>query len=71
MDRELHQKKITELNELSFKNIDISKIRTTGIGLKISKQIVDLHQGSISFASVQNEFFEVSFHFRFSTLPIR
>ena len=50
--------KITELNELSFKNIDISKIRTTGIGLKISKQIVDLHQGSISFASVQNEFFE-------------
>ena len=50
--------KIAELNELSFKNIDISKIRTTGIGLKISKQIVDLHQGSISFASVQNEFFE-------------
>lgn len=50
--------KIAELNELSFKDIDISKIRTTGIGLKISKQIVDLHQGSISFASVQNEFFE-------------
>lgn len=50
--------KIAELNELSFKNIDISKIRTTGIGLKISKQIVDLHQGSISFASVQTEFFE-------------
>ena len=42
----------------TIKNIDISKIRTTGIGLKISKQIVDLHQGSISFASVQNEFFE-------------
>lgn len=50
--------KLAELNKASFNNIDISKIRFNGIGLKISKQIIHLHHGQLIFDSQKGQYFE-------------
>ncbi|WP_420285436.1 sensor histidine kinase [Enterococcus cecorum] len=51
---QLHQ-----LNSLDEKNFDIAFIRTTGIGLYISKRIIQLNQGELKISSKYKQFFKV------------
>ena len=61
MDRGSFTRKIANLMNYPLKTLIFLKLERLELA-KISKQIVDLHQGSISFASVQNEFFG-KYHF--------
>ncbi|MGT2729772.1 sensor histidine kinase [Streptococcus phocae subsp. salmonis] len=55
-------KKINEIEKFEF---DISGVRRSGMGLKISKQIVEAHNGKLSFTSKKGEYFQTII-----TLPI-
>ncbi|HHJ7388578.1 TPA: sensor histidine kinase, partial [Streptococcus pyogenes] len=44
---------------------DMSGVRRSGMGLKISKQIIDLHDGNMIITSTQGQYFQTVI-----TLPI-
>ena len=50
-------KNINKIEEFSF---DISGVRRSGIGLKITKQIVDLHNGDMAITSQVGEYFQTT-----------
>lgn len=50
--------RLKNINKIEEFNFDISGVRRSGIGLKISNQIVDLHGGSMIITSEQGEYFQ-------------
>lgn len=50
-------KNINKIEEFDF---DISGVRRSGMGLKITKQIVELHNGDMQISSKLNEYFQTS-----------
>ncbi|WP_025729213.1 sensor histidine kinase [Atopobacter phocae] len=52
-------KSINDYNIEEF-NFDISGVRRSGMGLKISQQIIDLHDGQLILTSQQGEYFQSS-----------
>lgn len=50
--------KLKNINKIEEFNFDISGVRRSGMGLKISNQIVDLHGGSMIITSEQGEYFQ-------------
>ena len=46
---------IANLFEPFFRASNVSKIEGTGLGLKISKQYIEMHEGKLSIESVENE----------------
>ncbi|HFU3789926.1 TPA: ATP-binding protein [Streptococcus suis] len=42
-----------------IEEFDISGIRRHGMGLKISKQIIEVHEGTFKVESKENQFFKV------------
>ncbi len=57
--------RLNNINEIGKFDFDISGVRRSGMGLKISKQIIDLHQGTMDITSEQGKFFQTSI-----TLPL-
>ena len=57
--------RLKNINKIEEFNFDISGVRRSGMGLKISNQIVDLHGGSMIITSEQGEDFQTEI-----TLPI-
>lgn len=49
---------LKNINKIEEFNFDISGVRRSGMGLKISNQIVDLHGGSMIITSEQGEYFQ-------------
>lgn len=49
---------LKNINKIEEFNFDISGVRRSGMGLKISNQIVDLHGGSMIVTSEQGEYFQ-------------
>ena len=49
---------LKNINKIEDFNFDISGVRRSGMGLKISNQIVDLHGGSMIITSEQGEYFQ-------------
>ncbi|EHJ51726.1 ATPase/histidine kinase/DNA gyrase B/HSP90 domain protein [Streptococcus macacae NCTC 11558] len=49
--------KLNRLYEEEITEFDISGIRRHGIGLKISKQIIEVHNGTMKIQSKENQFF--------------
>ena len=49
---------LKNINKIEEFNFDISGARRSGMGLKISNQIVDLHGGSMIITSEQGEYFQ-------------
>lgn len=49
---------LKNINKIEEFNFDISGVRKSGMGLKISNQIVDLHGGSMIITSEQGEYFQ-------------
>lgn len=50
--------RLKNINKIEEFNFDISGVRRSGMGLKISNQIVDLHGGSMIITSEQGEYFQ-------------
>ena len=50
--------RLKNINKIEEFNFDISGVRRSGMGLKISNQIVDLHGGSMIITSEQREYFQ-------------
>lgn len=50
--------RLKNINKIEEFNFDISGVRRSGMGLKISNQIVDLHRGSMIITSEQGEYFQ-------------
>ena len=50
--------RLKNINKIEEFNFDISGARRSGMGLKISNQIVDLHGGSMIITSEQGEYFQ-------------
>ena len=50
--------RLKNINKIKEFNFDISGVRRSGMGLKISNQIVDLHGGSMIITSEQGEYFQ-------------
>lgn len=50
--------RLKNINKIEEFNFDISGVRRSGMGLKISNQIVDLHGGSMIITSQQGEYFQ-------------
>ena len=50
--------RLKNINKIEEFNFDISGVRRSGMGLKISNQIVDLHGGSMIIISEQGEYFQ-------------
>lgn len=50
--------RLKNINKIEEFNFDISGVRRSGMGLKISNQIVDLHGGSMIIKSEQGEYFQ-------------
>ncbi len=48
------------INNIEEFNFDISGVRRSGIGLKISKQIIDLHNGNFVITSQQGKYFQTT-----------
>lgn len=57
--------RLRNINEIEKFEFDISGVRRSGMGLKISKQIVEAHNGKLSFTSKKGEYFQTII-----TLPI-
>lgn len=52
--------RLKNINKIEEFHFDISGVRRSGIGLKITKQIVDLHNGDMSISSQQGEYFQTT-----------
>ncbi|HFR3245758.1 TPA: sensor histidine kinase, partial [Streptococcus suis] len=52
--------RLNNINKIEEFNFDISGVRRSGIGLKITKQIVDLHGGDMFISSQQGEYFQTT-----------
>lgn len=50
--------RLKNINKIEEFNFDISGVRRSGMGLKISNQIVDLHGGSMIITSEQGDYFQ-------------
>ena len=50
--------RLKNINKIEEFNFDISGVRRSGMGLKISNQIIDLHGGSMIITSEQGEYFQ-------------
>lgn len=50
--------RLKNINKIEEFNFDVSGVRRSGMGLKISNQIVDLHGGSMIITSEQGEYFQ-------------
>ncbi|RLK63758.1 sensor histidine kinase [Atopobacter sp. AH10] len=58
--------RLKNINEIEKFEFDISGVRRSGMGLKISKQIVEAHNGIFNITSKQGEYFQTII-----TLPIQ
>lgn len=52
--------RLNNINEIEKFNFDIAGVRRSGMGIKISKQIIDLHNGSMFISSQQGEYFKTT-----------
>ncbi|HEL1022097.1 sensor histidine kinase [Streptococcus equi] len=52
--------RLNNINKIEEFNFDISGVRRSGMGLKITKQIVDLHGGDMFISSQQGEYFQTT-----------
>lgn len=50
--------RLKNINKIEEFNFDISGVRRSGMGLKISKQIIDLHNGDMIIKSEQGRYFK-------------
>ncbi|WP_042899412.1 ATP-binding protein, partial [Streptococcus mutans] len=50
--------KLKNINKIEEFTFDISGVRRSGMGLKISKQIIDLHNGDMIIKSEQGRYFK-------------
>ncbi|HEP1546336.1 putative histidine kinase [Streptococcus pyogenes] len=57
--------RLKNINKIEEFNFDMSGVRRSGMGLKISKQIIDLHDGNMIITSTQGQYFQTVI-----TLPI-